>query len=201
MAEDATDENPKLKSDVDKGVDNLLNLVVELYKQQKTVRAFESSVRSLRDDIMRELNVPKYKKQYASKKVREEIERTAKNRLHVLTSSIEKKIKQFAKVHPEASKQASLASTLLPQLPLSDEKYKIAKREITRRAAEFDRLEDAFSNQKKSTNGIPEILKEHFRRNSETSLDDQGERSKRNINEEGSLMEKSKDEAFEALFH
>ena len=65
-----------------KGVDNLLNLVVELYKQQKTVRAFESSVRSLRDDIMRELNVPKYKKQYASKKVREEIERTAKNRLH-----------------------------------------------------------------------------------------------------------------------
>lgn len=64
------------------GVDNLLNLVVELYKQQKTVRAFESSVRSLRDDIMRELNVPKYKKQYASKKVREEIERTAKNRLH-----------------------------------------------------------------------------------------------------------------------
>jgi len=150
---------------------------------------------------MRELNVPKYKKQYASKKVREEIERTAKNRLHVLTSSIEKKIKQFAKVHPEASKQASLASTLLPQLPLSDEKYKIAKREITRRAAEFDSLEDTFANQKKSTSGIPEILKEHFRRNSEASLDDQGERSKRNVNEEGSSMEKSKDEAFEALFH
>lgn len=64
------------------GVDNLLNLVVELYKQQKTIRAFESSVRSLRDDIMRELNVPKYKKQYASKKVRQQIERTAKNRLH-----------------------------------------------------------------------------------------------------------------------
>ena len=119
----------------------------------------------------------------------------------MLTSSIEKKIKQFAKVHPEASKQASLASTLLPQLPLSDEKYKIAKREITRRAAEFDSLEDTFSNQKKSTNGIPEILKEHFRRNSEASLDDQGERPKRNVNDEGSLMEKSEDEAFEALFH
>ena len=64
------------------GVDNLLNLVVELYKQQKTIRAFETSVRSLRDDIMKELNVPKNKKQYASKKVREEIEKTAKQRLH-----------------------------------------------------------------------------------------------------------------------
>lgn len=120
----------------------------------------------------------------------------------VLTSSIEKKIKQFAKVHPEASKQANLASALLPQLPLSDEKYKIAKREITRRAAEFDSLEDTFSHKEKTTtSGIPEILKEHFRRNSEASLDDQAERSKRNLNDEGSLMEKSKDEAFEALFH
>ena len=118
-----------------------------------------------------------------------------------MTSSIEKKIKQFAKVHPEASKQASLASTLLPQLPLSDEKYKTAKREISRRAAEFDSLEDALPLQKKSTDGIPEILKEHFRRNSEALPDDKGERPKRHLGEGISSKEESKEAAFEALFH
>lgn len=64
------------------GVDSLLNLVVELYKQQKTIKAFESSVRSLRHDILHELNVPQVKKNTATKKVREEIEKTARERLH-----------------------------------------------------------------------------------------------------------------------
>ncbi|XP_066934660.1 microtubule-associated protein futsch-like isoform X2 [Clytia hemisphaerica] len=209
--EDNTQENGKLKSDVDRGVDNLLNLVVELYKQQKTIRSFESSVRSLRDDIMKELNVPKYKKQYASKKVREEIEKTAKNRLHVLTSSIEKKIKQFAKKHPEASKQASLATSLLPHLPLSDDKYKIAKREISKRAAELDITEDSFS--KNKVGEIPEILKEHFRRNAEDDVTaDDAKRAKRNLvngeealprshrNVQESEMEVSEDD-YDVLFH
>lgn len=202
----------KLRSDVDKGVDNLLNLVVELYKQQKTIRAFESSVRSLRDDIMGELKVPKNKKQYASKKVRAEIEKTAKQRLHVLTSSIENKIKQFARQHPEASNQVNLASSLLPQLPLTDEKYRIAKREITRRAAEFENLEDSTPKFHQDA-VIPDILKEHFRRNAEDSMDDQeyDSRSQRTVNGEVTLprmhrnVQESQmevgEEDYDVLFH
>lgn len=116
-----------------------------------------------------------------------------------MTSSIEKKIKEFAKVHPEASKQASLASTLLPQLPLSDAKYKIAKREISRRSAEFDVLEDvAFVKRPEGDNGISDILKEHFRHNSES---DEGERPKRHLEDRKVSAEEEKKDAFEALFH
>ncbi|XP_057316894.1 uncharacterized protein LOC130657922 isoform X2 [Hydractinia symbiolongicarpus] len=165
-------ENAHLKSDVEKGVDSLLNLVVELYKQQKTIKAFESSVRSLRHDILHELNVPQVKKNTATKKVREEIEKTARERLHVLTSSIEHKITEFAKSHPEASKQANLATSLLPKLPLSDEKLAESKKEISRRAAEFDDIEDAFSqNVQTEQTDLPDILKEHFRRNSEPDIE------------------------------
>lgn len=94
----------------------------------------------------------------------------------MLTSSIETKIKQFAKTHPEASKQASLATSLLPRLPLSDENYKVAKREVSRRAAEFDSLEDVFQSKDNAASSvIPDILKEHFRRNSESSLEEEDE--------------------------
>lgn len=133
----------------------------------------------------------------------------------MLTSSIETKIKQFAKTHPEASKQASLATSLLPRLPLSDENYNVAKREVSRRAAEFDSLEDAFkSNKNVVANGIPDILKEHFRRNSESSLEDDADeqRTKRQIvNGEQTLPRMHRDvreaemevgeEDYDVLFH
>lgn len=63
-------------------MDSLLNLVVELYKQQKTIKAFETSVRSLRHDILKELNVPRDQKGTATAKVRDEIQKTARDRLH-----------------------------------------------------------------------------------------------------------------------
>ena len=131
--------------------------------------------------------------------------------LLVLTSSIEKKIKQFAKKHPEASKQANLATSLLPHLPLSDDKYKIAKREISKRASELDNSEDSFSSNK--VGEIPEILKEHFRRNSEDDVIAEDEkrvkrhilngeealpRSHRNVQE--SEMEVSEND-YDVLFH
>ena len=64
------------------GVDSLLNLVVELYKQQKTIKAFETSVRSLRHDILKELNVPHDQKGTATARVRDESQKTARDRLH-----------------------------------------------------------------------------------------------------------------------
>ena len=64
------------------GVDSLLNLVVELYKQQKTIKAFETSVRSLRHDILKQLNVPHDQKSSTTAKVRDEIQQTARDRLH-----------------------------------------------------------------------------------------------------------------------
>lgn len=104
----------------------------------------------------------------------------------VLTSSIENKIRDFAKAHPEASKQANLARSLLPSLPLSDEKYSDATKEISRRAVEFDDIEDTFDVEKNKQ--IPDILKEHFRRNSEESVNfDDDVREKREINGEEQL--------------
>jgi len=170
-------EKAHLRSDVEKGVDSLLNLVVELYKQQKTIKAFESSVRSLRHDILRELNVPRDQKSSATSKVRDEIQKTARERLHVLTSSIEHKITEFAKTHPEASKQANLASSLLPKLPLGDAKFLDSKKEISRRSAEFDNIEDAFT----ESNAIPDILREHFKRNAEPDIEFEDSRPKRQL--------------------
>lgn len=120
-----------------------------------------------------------------------------------MTSSIENKIRDFAKAHPEASKQADLARSLLPSLPLSDEKYKDATREISRRAAEFDSIEDTFPEQQQQNSQIPDILKEHFRRNAEDSVtfdddadaDDNGNaaRNKRQINGEEKLSRMHRD--------
>ncbi|XP_065660774.1 uncharacterized protein LOC100198865 isoform X4 [Hydra vulgaris] len=168
-----TTVDANLKSDVEKGVDSLLNLVVELYKQQKTIKAFESSVRSLRHDILKELHVPKFQKDQTTKKVREQIQKTARERLRVLTTSIENKISEFAKSHPEASRQANLAASLLPKLPLSQRSLIETKKEIIRRAAEFDNVEDTFNDNK-----IPDILKEHFKRNAEPDFEDSRPRRK-----------------------
>jgi len=169
-----TESDAKLKTDVEKGVDSLLNLVVELYKQQKTIKNFENSVRSLRHDILKELNIPSKDKHAATAKVRNAIQKAAKDRLHILTSSIEHKITEFAKSHPESVKQARLATSLLPKIPLSDEKLAESKREIQRRSAEFDNIEDGFDEQ----NQLPTILKEHFKRNAEMDVEDLPENPK-----------------------
>ena len=65
-------------------------------------------------------------------------------------------------------KQAKLATSLLPKIPLNDEKLAEQKREISRRAAEFDNIEDAWS----ATQPVPDILKEHFKRNAEVDVED-----------------------------
>ena len=88
------------------GVDSLLNLVVELYKQQKTIKVFEASVRSLRHDILRELNVPKDKKASTTKKVRDEIQKTARERLHgkalfILTPIIDTDLYSYTQIDIE----------------------------------------------------------------------------------------------------
>ena len=57
----------------------------------------------------------------------------------------------------------------IPDLPVSDSQYAKSKREIERRAAELDNTEDVFNNDKNS-NKIPDILKEHFKRNAEAEF-------------------------------
>ena len=128
----------------------------------------------------------------------------------MLTSSIEHKITEFARTHPEASKQANLATSLLPKLPLNDAKFEFSKREISRRSAEFDDVEDSFGEQ----NEVPDILKEHFKRNSEPDMEDtrprrqviNGEeklsRMHRDVQEIESEMadEEQHDDQFENLF-
>ena len=56
---------------------------------------------------------------------------------------------------------------MLPKLPLDDSAYAESRKEISRRAAEFDNFEDTFDKQSK----IPDILREHFKRNAETDND------------------------------
>ena len=84
-----------------------------------------------------------------------------------MTGTIDDKIKAFAADHPEATKAAEFAEKLLPELPLTSTKYKETKKEISRRAAEIDDVEDAFTDA-----AVPDILKEHFKRNAEASNDD-----------------------------
>lgn len=164
------------------------------YKQQKTIKNFENSVRTLRHDILRELKTSSNDKHVATETVRNAIQSAAKERLHTLTSSIEHKITEFAKRHPDSVKQAKLATSLLPKIPLNDQKLVEQKREISRRAAEFDNLEDAWSDNQQ----VPDILKEHFKRNAESDLEDQfetkmkREAEKEEQEENAKIPEKSK---------
>ena len=62
----------------------------------------------------------------------------------------------------------------MPDLPLSDAKYKEAKKEISKRSAEMDNnTEDQFD-----AVSVPDILKEHFKRNSEEDDTDAGTEAK-----------------------
>ena len=75
---------------------------------------------------------------HSSLQVRNAIQSAAKERLHTLTSSIEHKITEFAKRHPDSVKQAKLATSLLPKIPMSDEKLAEQKREISRYLKSFE---------------------------------------------------------------
>ena len=108
-----------------------------------------------------------------------------------LTTSIRGEIKEYAKSHPDSTKRASTAITSIPDLPVSDAQYARARREISKRAAELDDvIEDTFKAQ-----DVPEILKQHFKRNAETEF--KGEkmlsRNHRNVPEDEMLDDELKE--------
>ena len=58
-----------------------MNLVVNLYKEQSTIKGFEDSVRSLKDDIATHLKASPKKKDETMKELRSEIQKTAAAKL------------------------------------------------------------------------------------------------------------------------
>ena len=63
------------------GVERLMNLVINLYKEQSTIRGFEESVRSLKSDIAKELKASPKQKDEVMKELRNEIQKTAGKKL------------------------------------------------------------------------------------------------------------------------
>ena len=58
-----------------------MNLVVNLYKEQPTIKGFEESVRSLKSDIAKELKASPANKEEVVKELRSEIQSTAAKKL------------------------------------------------------------------------------------------------------------------------
>lgn len=177
-----------LRDHVEKGVERLMNLVVNLYKEQSTIKGFEESVRSLKSDIAKELKASPKNKEEVVKELRSEIQNTAAKRLEELTTSIRGEIKSYASTHPEASKKASTAITTMPDLPISDAQYSRSRREIEKRSAELD---NAIEETEFKADHVPELLKQHFKRNAESEF--KGERvlsrNHRNVPEDDMLDE------------
>ena len=63
------------------GVERLMNLVINLYKEQSTIKGFEESVRSLKSDIAKELKSSPNNKEQVVKELRSEIQNTAAKKL------------------------------------------------------------------------------------------------------------------------
>ena len=63
------------------GVERLMNLVINLYKEQSTIKGFEESVRSLKSDIAKELKASPNNKEEVVKELRSEIQNAAANKL------------------------------------------------------------------------------------------------------------------------
>ena len=58
-----------------------MHLVINLYKEQATIKGFEDSVRSLKSDIAKELASSPNKKDDTMKELRSEIQKTASKKL------------------------------------------------------------------------------------------------------------------------
>ncbi len=56
-------------------------LVVNLYKEQSTIKGFEDSVVDLKDDIATQLKLSPDKRDQVMKEIRSEIEKTASSKL------------------------------------------------------------------------------------------------------------------------
>ena len=109
-----------------------------------------------------------------------------------LTTSIRSEITDYAKSHPEVAKKAATAVKSIPDLPISDAQFARSRREIEKRSAELDDvIEDQFD-----THSVPEILKQHFKRNAEET-EFKGERilsrNHRNVPEDEMLDEELKE--------
>ena len=67
-------------------------------------------------------------------------------------------------MHPSDDRKANTAISSISDLPVSDADFSRARRDIAKRGAELNSIEDQFEAQ-----DVPSILKEHFKRNSEES--------------------------------
>ena len=76
-----------------------MSLVINLYKEQDTIKGFEESVRTLKNDISNQLKLSPDKKDQVMKDLRTEIQKAAAKRLkgnfHILRFSLSSKVMEL----------------------------------------------------------------------------------------------------------
>ena len=76
-----------------------MSLVINLYKEQDTIKGFEESVRTLKNDISNQLKLSPDKKDQVMKDLRTEIQKAAAKRLkgnfHILRFSFSSKVMEL----------------------------------------------------------------------------------------------------------
>ena len=86
-----------------------------------------------------------------------------------MTGSIRNRLSEYAKDHPAVSIEAEEAGNSLKDIPLYDQESDEIKKKLKKRSVE---IEQEIIKRSEGSDEIPDILKEHFKRNAPESEED-----------------------------
>lgn len=161
----------KMQDHVKQGVDNIMALIVDIYQSRKTLARLEQVVRQMKQDVMRQMDVPAGKRQQAQGKLLDTIKHTVVQKVNELAQSIRQEVEDYKQSHQAVSQQAKEAIAAILDIPVFQDKVASLKSRIKKRAAD---IEKEYKKAKRGSEELPSILKEHFKRNAPADL--KGER-------------------------
>lgn len=170
----------KMKDHVEKGAENVMSLVLDIYESKKTLANLQQIVQQLKEDVMQQMAVPAGQKDQVKNEIKETVRQTVVKKVNELAQSIRQEVDDYKKTHQAVSQQAKEAVAAILDIPVFQDKVKSLKSQIRKRAVA---IEKEYKKAKRGSEELPSILKEHFKRN---TADIKGEtrlsRSHRDLN-------------------
>lgn len=152
----------EMKDHVERGAENVMSLVLDIYEAKKTLANLQQVVHQLKQDVSQQMAVPAGQKDQIKGKLRETVRQTVVKKVNELAQSIRQEVEDYKKTHQAVSQQAKEAIAAILDIPVFQDKVASIKSQIKKRAVD---IEKEYKKSKRGSEELPSILKEHFKRN------------------------------------
>lgn len=156
------DKLNNMKDHVEEGAENIMSLILDIYQSRKTLANLQQVVQQLKQDVMRQMDVPPGQKAQVKNQLGDTVKQTVVKKVNELAQSIRQEVEDYKQNHQAVSQQAKEAVTAILDIPVFQDKVSSIKSQMKKRAVD---IEKEYKKAKRGSEELPSILKEHFKRN------------------------------------